>query len=489
MTAQLIARISLDDADHEIFARLSGDRNPAHTDPLAARRSFFGRTVVHGIHCVLASLEAIFDNLAEQRKGLLNGGLVGRFIKPVYPGEHFEIFVDDPTAENLHISVRKGEINLAEITLLAGRAPPVSLPCEEAPANLAVPVDRPLEELTGNSGKVEICDETDAVRGNFPHCCSVLGLTRVREIMALSQIIGMQCPGRHAVFTGFSLQFSEFKENPGLSYSVKQIVVPVRLVQLTVSGRTLGGQLDAFHLPPPPPVSFASLTRRLSPESLKEQVVFVIGGSRGLGEAVAKIFAAAGAEVVVTFRVGSAEAEKVAAEITEGGGRCHALHFDIASPEAGLEKWPSNLPAPTTLFYMATPKIFGKRGSGFDSDLFQSFEAMYVEGFTSTCKAVLERFNSPLDVFYPSSVAIDEDGPDLAEYRKAKRRGEKICQELDEQSPLLSIQIARLPRLSTDQTINFAGLSGSDPIEALLPIAAEISHVSLDDLLKETGTA
>lgn len=37
-------------ADQSFFARLSGDFNPIHLDPLAARRTRAGDTVVHGVH-------------------------------------------------------------------------------------------------------------------------------------------------------------------------------------------------------------------------------------------------------------------------------------------------------------------------------------------------------------------------------------------------------------------------------------------------------
>ena len=43
--------------DQLAFAKLSGDHNPLHLDPLLARRLLFGRQVVHGLHALLWSLD------------------------------------------------------------------------------------------------------------------------------------------------------------------------------------------------------------------------------------------------------------------------------------------------------------------------------------------------------------------------------------------------------------------------------------------------
>jgi len=66
--------------------------------------------------------------------------------------------------------------------------------------------------------------------------------------------------------------------------------------------------------------------------SLEGKVALVTGGSRGIGKAIALELGRAGAEVVVGYRTGQAEAEAVAAEI---GGR--AVHADVSDPDSAKE--------------------------------------------------------------------------------------------------------------------------------------------------------
>src|SRR5437867_2796553 len=53
-------RIFTDD-DQRAFAQLSGDANPLHVDPILARRTPFGGTVVHGVHAALWILDGWCD--------------------------------------------------------------------------------------------------------------------------------------------------------------------------------------------------------------------------------------------------------------------------------------------------------------------------------------------------------------------------------------------------------------------------------------------
>ena len=59
MSAVVLAERIFTLEDQLEFARFSGDANPIHVDPLTARRSIAGEPVVHGIHLLVWSLEAV----------------------------------------------------------------------------------------------------------------------------------------------------------------------------------------------------------------------------------------------------------------------------------------------------------------------------------------------------------------------------------------------------------------------------------------------
>jgi 3-oxoacyl-[acyl-carrier protein] reductase len=61
----------------------------------------------------------------------------------------------------------------------------------------------------------------------------------------------------------------------------------------------------------------------------RSQVAVVTGGSRGIGQATARLLAQRGAAVCVNYAVHADSAEAVVAEITTAGGRAIAVAADV----------------------------------------------------------------------------------------------------------------------------------------------------------------
>ena len=66
---------------------------------------------------------------------------------------------------------------------------------------------------------------------------------------------------------------------------------------------------------------------------LENKVAIVTGASKGIGAAIARHLADAGAAVVVNYASSKDGAERVVADITRAGGRAIAVQADVARPE------------------------------------------------------------------------------------------------------------------------------------------------------------
>src|SRR5262245_66573499 len=104
--------------EQERFARLSGDWNPMHMDPLSARRTQAGALVVHGIHNLLWALDAlaVCGQLSSSVKALRV-----RFSKLVYVGDVAEVDVQKVDDRELSARVMVGVASVLSVGVGVGR--------------------------------------------------------------------------------------------------------------------------------------------------------------------------------------------------------------------------------------------------------------------------------------------------------------------------------------------------------------------------------
>jgi NAD(P)-dependent dehydrogenase (short-subunit alcohol dehydrogenase family) len=200
----------------------------------------------------------------------------------------------------------------------------------------------------------------------------------------------------------------------------------------------------------------------------------IIGGSRGLGALTAKILAAGGGKVILTYATGRADATELTEEIRNQAVSdvCQALQYNVHEEAATQLK---NISAEVThLYYFATSSIARQKQSLFVMSLFDEFVQMYVKGFYDCCHYLGEHGSGALTAFYPSSVFVESNPPDMTEYCMAKMAGETLCTNMNRASGRVHIIVSRLPRLLTDQTATVLPIGTEDPLKVMLPVIRKV---------------
>jgi len=447
--------------DQVIFARFSGDKNPIHLDKILARKTLHGQCIVHGMHCLLWAL----DSLAKKNH-ITSSKIVVRFLKPIFLGE--EVYCDW-NEENKRLSILTNEITYATIDLVIEKITPnneIHTPIEEATRN--APHEPTFLECSKLSNQpFKIFGDTNLANQLFPSFSDLYGLAIACEIGAISQIVGMECPGLHSLFAALTVEIKSKSSSPvfGVSKSDERF----NYLNISVKGSTLVAEIDSLFRPMPsknPHIS--NLANLIKHNEFKNIHALIIGGSRGLGEVVAKLISAGGGESTITYHVGNEEAKRVVNEIQEWGGNCKMTQLTINKKNS----LPLNYSNINQLYYFASPKISGKRSKNYDEKMLSLYRTIYVDCFNNICKDLVSR-NSKCSVFYPSTIFIDNPQPGFENYIKVKIEGEKLCEELNKNS-VIDIIVPRLPVLATDQNQSIINQQPINNAEILLPFVKEM---------------
>ena len=459
--------------DQELFAGISGDRNPMHMDPIAARRLITGHQVVHGIHIMLTAIEYLQNETA-----VYPSTIACSFNNPVSLGEKV-VFTQatDPLGELTVEAIVKGLV----CTRLTFWTTPADKPTGTGSKQVKTGSDEDIcistSSLPLNEAPEFHLGKRYALKANctdlsihFPKAHRYLGKQGLASTVALSYVVGMVCPGLHSVFSSLTIDLRTTTIGDDvLRFSVLKYDPRFRLFEIGFSGGVVG-MVKAF-LRPPPQIqpTVLELSDCVDRGEFKGTRSLIIGGSRGLGEVTAKLLAAGGGDVVITYATGIDDARAVKDEIDSAGlSRCQIQKLNLfADPFGSLDIDWNTLDA---VYYFGTPRIFRKKVGVFDDETFLEFCAFYITKFHALC-LFLEAANTnrKIRVYFPSTVYVEARPKGMAEYAMAKSAAEVLIQEINRTFKNLSVSVVRLPAMSTDQTSSIFKVLTSPSAVTLLP--------------------
>lgn len=477
MPSITLASKTFDSNGQVLFARLTGDFNPIHMDPIAARRTQAGAAVVHGIHAILWALDKLVE-IGSITKQIVS--LKVQFANFIHVGSQLELKLLGRDEKSIQAELSIGRLRTATLIATFGTRQAIGeIELRDAPkmspAGQPVNFDR-LEEMANVCGSIDIMGAADKIPQYFPYASSAIGVSRVTAIAHLSTLVGMICPGLHSLFAGFAVELVDNShEQDRIGFQVSGTDDRFRMVRMRVSGAGVRGTVQALlRWPPISQAPLSAIMNIVSPTEFAGSTALIIGGSRGLGALTAKILAAGGGKVIVTYARGRDDAEALTAEIRGQTATdvCHTFRYNIHEGAAAQLR---NLKANVThLYYFATEKIARQKDSLFEMNLFDEFIQMYVKGFYDCCSYLGELGSQPLTAFYPSSVFVESNPPGLVEYSMAKMVGEMLCLNINRAGGRVHIIVSRLPPLLTDQTATVLPKERDDPLKIMLPVVRKV---------------
>ncbi len=470
------------------FAQISGDYNPLHVDAIAARRLLFGSSVVHGVHSLLWSLDCWLENIVEPVTdiGLHLHSLKASFLKPIRVGENVSFSLKNISDSNIIIELLSGDLTVTRIEVSweksqctdVGDFKPV-FPPKVRPQVLRE------DKIAKKTGVLDLYLNAAEVAKRFPSVARCICPMQLAVILATTRLVGIECPGLNSLYFELSLCMDPSCKVTGLNYEVVKFDKRFGLVLMKIAASGMTGDIKAFVRPlPQEQESYLNIKKLVGHNEFSGQRELIIGGSRGLGELCAKLLAAGGASVRITYHKGAQDACHVVNEIVKAGGSVDSFSLDVLDKQKNIMDSLGGGWNPTHLYYFASPFIVVGIKNMFSASLFQRFCDYYVVGF----QRVVEQLKAGglEGVFYPSSIFVDELSPGMGEYVTAKMAGETLCTFMEKTHDDIVFYKPRLQKMATDQTASIM------PVKVVKPTAIMLKQLRLfkdASALKGSGLA
>ena len=286
---------------------------------------------------------------------------------------------------------------------------------------------------------------------------------QIAILLSTSRLVGMKCPGINSLFTKLSIKFLDNSKETSFNFKILKYNRRFNLLKMHLDSDSFLGDIEAFLRPPlASKLDISKIQKIVYPNEFSRKTALVIGGSRGLGEAVAKIISVGGGKTIITYNQGIDDAKEIVSEITNLGFESCSMNLNVLD---------SNFELPdgkiTDIFYFASPRIKSTNPNYFDEKLYEKYKLFFVDSVVKVLSQARKKYIGNISFFYPSTVFLNEKPPEFKEYIRAKREGEIACQKTLLSFPDVNLVCPRLPRLDTDQSQSLMAVKSEDPIPLL----------------------
>lgn len=463
---------AFDLGDQNWFALVSGDYNPIHIDEIESRKLHSGGILVHGIHTVTWALDYFFREYPIFKIGSLKT----QFFKPIYIGQNLTIIIENISSTRSVIKVYDKELLVSIIVESS------EISFGNKIVDSVYPFELPKEfKYEDHTNALPISLSEEMILAKYPNICSSVGLEIVSNILGLSRLVGMKCPGLNSLFAGFHITFNnidKLKANR-IYWSIAKYRGNHAPMKISVRSSIMEGHIQAFIRPTPviqlPFSQISDFTKNSI--DLSNTYSVIIGGSRGLGEVTSKIIASYGGRVLVTYNKGQNEAINICEDINSNAQADLAVpvHLNMEDPRTLLDYVTTKGIQIDSIYYFATPKIKGSSSIELDRDLLGTYNLFYTIYFSRLLKLLEINVTNSIKIYYPSTVFIDEGNENLMEYVLAKKNAEVYISYVNRRLRNIDVLVDRLGRLNTDQNNSVFSIETANPLMVMNDIVLRMN--------------
>lgn len=196
---------------------------------------------------------------------------------------------------------------------------------------------------------------------------------------------------------------------------------------------------------------------------LAGKVAIVTGASKGIGAAIARALAKAGAAVAVNYASNKADADRVVSEIVNAGGKAAAIQADVvkrADVQRLFAETKAKLGRPSILVNNAGVYKFGPFESLTEEDFHRHFDTNVLGAILATQEAVRAFDGAGGSVINLSTISSMNPSPNSLFYSASKSAIDTITRELALELAGKGIRVnAIAPGMTETEGFAAAGLS------------------------------